>query len=500
MAIPASKIVSVTPRVILAGGTDLEITGLILTTNALMPFPTVFQFDSKEAVKSFFGADSEEYSLATNYFLGYDNSFRKPRKLHFAKRADKNISAFLLGTRLTNTLTDFKTITAGAFSIEVDNTVVVVSDVDLSTATSLSDVATKITAKISTATCTYSSITGGFILTSNISGASSSIGFMVSVVPSPPNNQPDLATMLGVTEDKGASLSVGSDQLTPIANMDNVIQQTQNFVTFTNLYEADDEEILALAEWSNNQGVEYLYCAWSTDENLTSQTGINTIADKISEANYSGVAAVFGTAEYAVFLMATAGSIDWNRRNGAINFAFKTQSGLAPTITDGNTADVLNNRLFNFYGRYATRNDSFIFLYNGAMYGDYGFIDPYVNAIWLRNVIQVSLMQGITVSPRTPYTEAGYTKIRAWMSDPIQRALLNGVIEGGVVLSQSQKAELYAEAGVDISTELFTKGYYLQVLDPGPSTRVNRDSPIINLWYTYGGSINRLEVPISALL
>lgn len=495
MAIPASKIVSVTPRIIPSGARDFEISGLILTENPLAPFPNVLQFDSKAAVKSCFGAESEEYALAVNYFLGYDNSFRKPKKLHFARRVKTDLAAFLIGSKLTASLADFKAITIGSFKIVIDDTLVTINDLDLSAATSLSDIATKISTKLVTATCAYSTIKDGFVITSKTLGAISSVGYML-----PAAGEQDLSMMLGMSEQSGASMSIGSAELTAGENMDAIVDQTQNFVTFTNIYEATDDEILALAAWSSSQGVEYLYCLWSNNSALISQSSGNTIAEKIMELDYTSVTAMFGTAKYAAFIMGVAGSIDWNRRNGAINFAFKTQSGLAATVTDGNTADIVLKRKFNFYGRYATRNDSFIFMYDGTMYGEYRFIDPYINAIWLRNVIQVSLMSGITASPRTPYTPAGYTKIRAWMTDPVERALQNGVIESGVVLSESQKAELYSEAGMDISMEIFTKGYYLQILDPGPSARINRDSPIINLWYSYGGSINRLEVPISALL
>ena len=69
MAIPASQIVNVTPRVINAGGNDLEITGLILTTNPLCIVPGTMAFTSKAAVGSYFGLDSAEYLAATKYFF-----------------------------------------------------------------------------------------------------------------------------------------------------------------------------------------------------------------------------------------------------------------------------------------------------------------------------------------------------------------------------------------------------------------------------------------------
>ena len=134
------------------------------------------------------------------------------------------------------------------------------------------------------------------------------------------------------------------------------------------------------------------------------------------------------------------------------------------------------------------------------MFGNYGFIDPYINAIWLKNVIQVSCMAGLAASGRVPYNDAGYALIRAWLVDPVNRALRNGTIDVGVTLSESQKAQLIQEAGEDISEELFTNGFVIRIDDPGASVRVNRESPTISLWYTYGGGVNRLEIASTAIL
>lgn len=112
----------------------------------------------------------------------------------------------------------------------------------------------------------------------------------------------------------------------------------------------------------------------------------------------------------------------------------------------------------------------------------------------------MSILNGLTQSPRVPYTEAGFTRIRSWMMDPVNRALTNGAIEPGVILSESQKSELAAEAGTDISEELYTQGYYIQILDPGASVRVNRETPSISLWYTYGGAVQRITVASTAVL
>ena len=86
------------------------------------------------------------------------------------------------------------------------------------------------------------------------------------------------------------------------------------------------------------------------------------------------------------------------------------------------------------------------------------------------------------------------------MMDPVAAALNNGAIEPGVVLSELQKSELANEVGHDISEELETHGFYIQILDPGAVTRAERGSPIISIWYTYGGAVQRLDVASTAVL
>ena len=132
--------------------------------------------------------------------------------------------------------------------------------------------------------------------------------------------------------------------------------------------------------------------------------------------------------------------------------------------------------------------------------GQFEFVDAFLGNLWIRNALQVAIIEGLNQSGRVPYTDEGYTLIRAWCADPINRALTNGAIEPGVELSEAQKAELYAEIGEDVASQIFTDGYYLQVSDPGASVRAERESPICGLWYTYGGSVHKINLPVTAVL
>lgn len=495
MTIPASYIVAINPRLIPAGGTDLEFNGLILTDNALIPTDSpLMAFTSADTVGAFFGETSDEYKAAAQYFLGYNNSFSKPRRLMFGKRVSSAVGAWIRGAKFGGSLSDFASMASGALTITVNGTEAELTGLDFTSATSYSEVAsileTALDAVVTGATVTYSSLTGAFQINSPAAGASETITYATGTV----------AELMNLTETAGATLSQGSDVQTQTENMNAIKRQSQNWVTFTTLYAADDDEHMGLAAWASAQGIDYLYVGWTDDARLLVQGSTNSIADKIDEAEYGANNLVYDNVNVAVFVMACAASINWERYQGTINFAFKSADGLAATVTDETTAALLNAKGVSYIGKFATRNDAFTFFYDGKMNGKYGYIDAFINTIWLKNVMQLSVMNGLTNAGRVPYNDRGYTLVRAWLQDPVNRAVNNGTIDPGVEMSESQKAQVYNETGKDLSTELYTKGYAILVEDAGAAVRVGRQSPNISVYYTYGGSINRIEVASTAIL
>lgn len=496
MAIPASQIVQITPRIIRAGGNELSISGLLLTDNANAPFPALLSFTSSADVGSYFGTDSVEYKLANKYFLGYDNSFKKPDILYIARRAKTALSAMLIGSVINTTMDKLKAVTDGSMSIQLNDTVETVEGLDFSDTDTFSDVANKVQEKLAAlvqgTTCTYSS-DGRFKITIGTSGKAGKVLTATKAA-----DGTDVSGMLGLTADSGAIESAGADAMTPQQQMDEIINQGTNWVSFTTVEPLTKDEIIGYSQWCNDQNLEYLFVAWSEDASLVQNGKVSDIVTGIQDN--SGTALIYGTAEYAVFIMSIAASIDWDRHNGTVNYAMLSQSGLAATVTDQATANTLQAQHVNYYGRYATRAEDFIFLFKGEVTGPYAYLDAYVNTIWLRNTIQLALMIGLTQAGRVPYNDEGYAKVRSWMADPIAKALNNGVINTDVDLNQQQLSEVYAEAGTDITMALKNNGYYLQILDPGASVRANRGSPVINFWYCYGGSIDKLVVPLTALV
>lgn len=87
------------------------------------------------------------------------------------------------------------------------------------------------------------------------------------------------------------------------------------------------------------------------------------------------------------------------------------------------------------------------------------------------------------------------------MLDPINDAKRNGVIDTGLALSNSQIQQLLTETNNStIKQDLYSKGYWYLIESPSANVRTQRGSPRLGLWYTYAGSIQRIEMPLTAVM
>jgi hypothetical protein len=98
-----------------------------------------------------------------------------------------------------------------------------------------------------------------------------------------------------------------------------------------------------------------------------------------------------------------------------------------------------------------------------------------------------------------PYNSAGYGLLYAACLQPILNAVSFGAINAGVALTASQIAQVNYAAGLNISNDLQTKGWYLQILPASGTQRAVRATPPCNLWYVDGGSIQTVSIASIAI-
>lgn len=490
-AIPVSQIVTVNPSVVSAGGNALSLNAIFVDDNERTPLSSLLSFSNADDVGAYYGVTSAQKALADVYFGGFDISTKKPGTLFFGGYAKTARAAWLRGQSLAGvTLTQLQDV-FGALSITIDG-VVHAGAIDLHTATSFTDAASLITTVLGLtgSAVTWDATFSQFVVTSGTTGATSTITQGTGPAAAP----------LGLA---AGTLSQGGAIDTPASAMARIKPLSQNWADFMTTFEPTLDDKKAFAEWTKAQGLRYAYVCWDSDAGYATANNAAVFGSIADTMNYEGTVVVYNTAAVAAFVCGYAGSIDFQAINGRATPAFKSQGGLATTVdTEALAAAVLSNNA-SYYGLYQAPGAGNIYsiLYDGRMNGsNFKWLDSFLNQIYLNAQLQLAIFNGLKSVNAAPYSSQGETYIRAWCADPITEALNNGTIRIGVELSNSQKATIAGQAGLDISNQLQTQGYYLQILPATAQVRQARQSPPVKLWYMDGGAIQQITLASIAVL
>lgn len=336
---------------------------------------------------------------------------------------------------------------------------------------------------------TYDSQLARFVITSDTVGEDSTIGYSTGTL------------ALKLTSVTGAVLSQGADAATPAAFMPGITDVTQNWATFMTTFEPVTATKLLFAEWVQTTNQRFAYVAWDSDITVIQGDAPSSFGAQCAALEYDGIYPHYepaddtGNGRHAAFVCGMVASIDFEQPNGRIDFAFKGQAGLVANITNASMFGFLKANGYNGYCDFATANDQFVNEQPGSTPGRWRWFDTYINQVWLNAEFQLTIMSLFSQANSIPYNAAGYNLLRTALTDPIQRALLNGVIQAGVTLSNSQRAQINTSAGVQGAADAVQgNGYYLQILDASPEVRAARGSPPVNFWYTDGGSIHNIDM------
>lgn len=485
-SIPASAIVQVNPGVVSAGGSALDLNGVIITESTAIPIGAVQPFSSATDVSNFFGPTATETSLANIYFSGRNNATVTPGTLLFAQFNSTPVAGYLRGASVASmTLTQLQAL-SGTLTITFAGVANTSASISLSSATSFSNAASIIESGFTAPafSVTYDSQRGAFVFTSTATGASETVAYATGT----------LAADLYLTQSTGAVLSPGAAAQTPAGMMASIYGQTLNWCAFMTTWEPVHADKLAFSEWTNSQNNRFAYVAWDTNAAATQANDTTTWMASVKTAGYSGSIGVYSDIEHAAFVLGVTASMDFSRTNGRITYAFKYLNGLNPSVTDETTAANLTANGYNFVGAYATANQGFTFFYDGQISGPYAWIDEYMDQVYLMSQLQLALMTLLTSVNSVPYNSAGYALIHAACMDPINQALNFGSIRPGVTLSALQASEVNNAAGATIDKALSTRGWYLQIQDATAQVRGQRGSPPISLWYMSGGAVQKITL------
>lgn len=344
-------------------------------------------------------------------------------------------------------------------------------------------------------TVTYDSQTQAFQITSGETGEASDVSFASSY-----GSGQDLSTLLNLTEQLGAVQSVGTDGKSLTDTMANVLKYARDWVSFSSIFELVYAEKIELAQWCASWDTRFLYVMWDTDNAARVNGNTTSAGYQINNVlELDGTCCVYNSLDIAASVMGAVACLNFDQTNGRTTLAYRQFEGVSISCDDDEDYDALVANGYNCYADFATAANNFRFFQNGQVSGRFEWADSYLNAIAMKDSLQLNILNLLTAVRSLPYNEDGFSSIRTACLDTINKFLDFGAIRTGVSLSQTQRVQLLQEVGKDISQTLETAGWYMQISDPGSIVRGQRGTPDCYFYYMDGGSIQRIVMPATCV-
>ncbi|HDJ1441602.1 TPA: DUF3383 domain-containing protein [Serratia rubidaea] len=488
MAIPISKDVKINPGVLAAVGNAVDLNGLLLTESDYAPVGDVPSFSSAADVAAYFGGESDEYAMASMYFQGYNNATKTPGALLFARKVRAPAAAWLRSGTLKGMSIEALKAISGTLTLSISGKSTS-AEVNFSSVTSFAEAAAALQTSLTSAVATvvYDTTHDAFIITAaGTKPETTTITFGSGTAAAP----------LKMTNSTGAVLSQGANKSVVADLFTTITSKSQRWASFSTVFECLDAEHLALAEWASSQNKRYFYVAWTTNEKAKVAGSEDHIAHQIINVNnYGSVVPVYcADVKKPAAVMGYAAALDFVRVEGRVPFKFREFEGLSADVTTEADYDALIANGYNFYGKYASNNIVEDYWADGTITGDFKWLDSFAGQIWLNGNLQGAVLALFKSNKTVPYNNAGRALVATSMADVIGQFKAWGGIREGITLSAAQKLEISNAVGEDVSATIFATGYYLYIGEMLPALRADRTSPNCALWYSDGGSIQKLNV------
>ena len=485
MAISQNKYINIISAV---GGSETirqrDLMARVFTTNYLAPVGQVIEFTggsiiALETVGEYFGVTSNEYKFASKYFQA-NKKGTAPQKISFSGFTGTDTSAMIIGVRGVK-LADLQAITTGTLSLVVNGTTKSYDSINLSSCANLTAVATALTTTVTSdgLVVEFESGTGRFNIKTVATGEDQALGFAEGTV----------AELLGWTENRGVLVD-GYDAMTAVETVVESEGLSNNFFSFCFLGATlSSTDITAIAEWTSNQNVKYMFSIG------VDSTNAETVQELVS--TYDGVALTLDIYnEMGEFMpMSRIASIDYTKANAAISMFYQQFTGVEPSVNKTSVAKAYDALRVNYYGATSQGGQEVSFYQNGLLQGSIADMGVYANEAWLKDAFITAILNLRLGLDTLPANNTGVGLVLASMMDVVNLSLYNGVTLSGKTLSSTQKAYITQLTGdTDAWMKVQGNGYYITA-DLVKYTEDNVEKYKVSFLYVYskGDSINYVD-------
>lgn len=506
MSLPYSSVVEVS-SVVSSPAFAVEKQHMLLAmANDLIPTSqAAIEFTSANDFRSCFGSDVSEFEQVRKYFGFLSKGGLAPEKMIAARWYKTAAAPFVKGTDEVASLAELKAVSNGSFVVDFNSNPLEVV-LDLSGVSSCSEVAAAVQAALQAhteggeaytgAACTYSSVSGGFIITSGACGAEATAGTVKSGT-----KGTDISAMLGL---KDAAVSQGADAETYAGFCDRIYNANTAGFAVTTMEELGEEEIEESVAWlqpyANSLKLVF---------NIREKSDAKKTAEKLQASGYSGYVVCYDPyGEYVNILdCAINATIDHQAVNGAVNFNFQQASGYTAITNLGTVVDYQMGRTnLSLIGELDPLCISYVYslgfgeneevLYGkGLMANDFATEGTQANEAWLVKDLQVNVVNALTSLNKIKLQGNDAVELLSSVIMPsFEQGQVNGTIARGGNLSNADKISIVQNTGNSAAPDSVAQnGFYYQI-EALNSTDIAEKRVRVLVCYLSAGEINKVRI------
>ena len=328
---------------------------------------------------------------------------------------------------ITLDVDSIKAIKDGNFKIAIDGAASTeLKELDFTAINTAQDIATVISAKLTTATVTVEQ--GKLKITSKTTGATSTVGYGEDIA----LNQVDLSAMLKMSADTGLPPSDGADAESLLDAVNKMCLATSEWygLVLALSGSVSDDDTLEVAQLIEAQtDVTRIFGVTVTDTRTLDAEYSDDLASRLHALNLNRSLTQYSANPYAICsLLGRAFTVNFNGNLTCITLMYKQEPSVEAEDLTSQQADVLKNKRCNVFVKY--NNDTSIIQY-GVMCGDM-YIDERHGADWLQNYVQTNLWNVLyTTTTKIGQDDAGMNDLVGAVNDAMERARENGYIGAG---------------------------------------------------------------------
>ena len=433
-------------------------------------------YSSVTDIANDFGTSAPEYQAAVAFFA----QSPQPTTVQVGRWARSATSGLYKGKILSTSdqeMDNFTTISAGAFDVTIDGSVVNVTAVNLSAQSNLNGVASQVSAALqSKGTCVWNG--QQFVIKSASTGQTSTVSTVTST---------QLSQAMGL--DSGTMVTGASAETLEEGTVALLDINTWYGAFYTG--DIEDQDVINTAALISASTPSHI-CAFTlkeTDELDGTQT--SSLGYELAQLGNNRVLPMYSSTNdnAAMSVLGRMSTVNFEGSNTTITLMFKQCPGVEPEYLKTSQANALQRNNVNVFAAY--QNDTSILQY-GTMSGGW-YIDEVHGLDWLQNRVETDLWNLLyTSTTKIGQDESGMTAILSTINSSLEAGVRNGLIAPGVWNGD--------EFGTLKRGDTLTTGFYVYIQpleEQAQADREQRKAPPIQIAVKLKGAVHSIDATIT---